>query len=274
MTMTGTKRSRVFSKKNTMMVPRYEGFSFDSDGLLRFRSQIYIPANDKLRMLILSEAHRVVYMAHLGVTKMRVDLKPLFFSRGMKANIVNYVARCLECQQVKVEHRHPAGLLQPHAIPESKWEIISMDFIVGLPLMERIHDLIFVVVDILTKSSHFIPVRTMYQAPNIGIFFISEIVRLHGVPKRIIYNQGSVFIGRFWTSFQEALGTQLNFSIAYHSETDGQTEQMNQNLEDMLCMYVMDQQKCWEEFLPLVEFTYNNSYQSTIKMAPFEFLYG
>jgi hypothetical protein len=75
-------------------------------------------------------------------------------------------------------------------------------------------------------------------------------------------------------SFQEALGTQLNFSIAYHPETDGQTERMNQTLEDMLCMYVMDQQKCWEEFLPLVEFAYNNSYQSTIKMAPFEFLYG
>jgi transposase InsO family protein len=94
------------------------------------------------------------------------------------------------------------------------------------------------------------------------------------MPKKIISDQGSVFTGRFWTSFQEALGTQLNFSTAYHPETDNQTERMNQSLEDMLRMYVMDQQKNWEEFLPLVEFTYNNSYQSTIKMAPFEFLYG
>jgi hypothetical protein len=192
----------------------------------------------------------------------------------MKADIVNFVARCLECQQVKVEHRHPTGLLQPQAIPESKWEVISMDFIVGLPLMARRHNSIFVVVDTLTKSAHFIPVRTTYQTPDIVRIFISEIVRLHGVPKNIISDRGSVFTGRFWMSFQEALGTQLNFSTAYHPETDGQTERMNQTLEDMLRMYVMDQQKHLEEFLPLVEFAYNNSYQSTIKMAPFEFLYG
>ena len=120
--------------------------------------------------------------------------------------MVNLVARCLECQQVKAEHRHPTGLLQPHAIPKSKWEVISMDFIVGLPLMERRHDSIFVVVDTLTKSAHFIPVRTMYQAPNKRRVFISEIVRLHGMPKKIIFNRGSVFTGRFWTSFPRGLG--------------------------------------------------------------------
>jgi hypothetical protein len=137
-------------------------------------------------MLILSEVHREVYMAHPRVVKMRADLKPLFFWKGMKEDIVNYVARCLECHHVKAEHRHPAGLLQPHAIPESKWEVISMDFIIGLPLTTRRHDSILVVVDTLTKSAHFIPMRSTYQAPNIDRVFISEIVRLHGVPKRII----------------------------------------------------------------------------------------
>jgi len=91
--------------------------------------------------------------------------------------------------------------------------------------------------------------------------------------KRIIYDIGSMFTRCFWTIFQEALGTQLNFSTAYHPETDRQTKRMNQILEDMFCMYVMDQQKHWEEFLPLVEFKYNNNYQGTIKMTPFEFLY-
>jgi transposase InsO family protein len=99
-------------------------------------------------------------------------------------------------------------------------------------------------------------------------------VRLHGVPRNTKYDHGSVFKGRFWTSFQEALGTQLNFSTTYHPETDGKIERMNQILEDMLQMYVMDQQKHWEEFFPLVEFSYNNSYQSIINMASFEFLYG
>jgi hypothetical protein len=102
-----------------------------------------------------------------------------------------------------------------------------MDFIVGLPLTARRHDSIFVVVDTLTKSAHFMLVCTTYQAPDIDRVFIREIVRLHGVPKRIISDRGLVFTGQFWTSFQEALGTELNFSNAYHPETEGQTKRMN-----------------------------------------------
>jgi hypothetical protein len=111
----------------------------------------------------------------------------------MKTYIVNYVVRCIECQNVKVGHRHPTGLLQPHAIPESKWEVISMDYIVGFPLTVRIHDSIFVVIDTLTKSAHFILVRTTYHALDIARFVFSDIVILHGVPRKIIFDRGSVF---------------------------------------------------------------------------------
>jgi hypothetical protein len=93
------------------MVPRFEGYTLDNDGLLRYNNKIYILPNGELIILILSEAHRAVYMAHPGVMKMRVDLNPLFLWKGMKEDIVTYVARCLEFQQVKVEHRHIAGLL-------------------------------------------------------------------------------------------------------------------------------------------------------------------
>ena len=154
----------------------------------------------------------------------------------MKSDIVNYVAKCLECQLVKVEHRHRAGLLQPHAIPMYKWEIISMDFIVALSITPIIHDSIFFIVDTLTKSAHFIPVKTTYQAPDIAKVFINEIVILHGVRRKIIFDRGSMFTGRFWTSFQAALGTQLNFSTTYHPKTDGQTNRVNKILEDMLHM--------------------------------------
>ena len=106
----------------------------------------------------------------------------------MKADIVNFVARCLACQQVMAEHIHPTCLLQPHAIPELKWQVISMDFIVGLPLTARRHDSIFVVVDTLMKSAHFIPVRMTYQAPDIARVFIYDIARFHGVPERIVSN--------------------------------------------------------------------------------------
>jgi len=131
-----------------------------------------------------------------------------------------------------------------------------------------------VVVDTLMKSAHFIPIRMTYQAPDIAIIFANEVVRLHGVPRKIVSGRGSLFTRCFWTSFQEDLGTQLNFSTSYHPETDGQIERMNQILEDMPRMYVMDQHKRWEGFLPLVEFAYNNNYQSSIKMETFEFLYG
>jgi hypothetical protein len=134
-----------------------------------------------------------MYMAHPRVMNMKEDLNILFFWKGMKSYIVSYVERCLECQQVKVEHRHPTGLLQPHVIPKPKWEVISMEFIVGLPLTTRRHDSIFMVVDTLTKSTHSIPVHMTYQAPYIARVFVSEIVRLDGVPRRIIFDWGSMF---------------------------------------------------------------------------------
>jgi hypothetical protein len=152
----------------------------------------------------------------------------------MKTYIVNYVARFLECQQVKAEHRHPTCLLQPHTIPESKWEVLSMDLIVGFPLTTRRHNYVFVVVDTLTKSVHFIPVHMTYQAPDIATIFVNDIVRFNCVSRKIINDRGSIFIGHFWTSFQEALGTKLNFGITYHTEIDGKTRRMNKFLEDML----------------------------------------
>jgi hypothetical protein len=120
-----------------MLVPKFEGFTVDNDELIRCNNQIYIPPNEELRILILNKAHSEVYMAHPRVTKMRAYLKPLFFCKGIKAGIVNYVAKCLEFQQVKTEHINQARLLQRNAIQESKWEVILMDFNVGFLLRTR-----------------------------------------------------------------------------------------------------------------------------------------
>ena len=136
------------------------------------------------------------------------------------------------------------------------------------------HNAILVVVDRLTKSAHFISVRDTYEVADVARVFINEIIRFHGVPKKIISDRDPRFTSRFWNCMQSALGTQLNLSTTYHLETDGQTERVNQVLEDMLRMYVMDQQSRWEKYLPLVEFAYNNSYHSSIGMPPFEALYG
>ena len=256
------------------MGPKFEGYELEADGLLRYQGRMYIPEEGDIRETILKEAHRAVYCAHPGVKKMYADMKQLFFWAGMKSDVVKFVAKCLECQQVKADHHHRAGLLQPHDIPMLKWEVISMDFMVGLPLTSHRHDSIMVIVDKLTKTAHFIPVKETYDVTDVTRVFINEVVRLHGFPKKIISDRDSRFTSRFWTSLQSALGTQLNLSTAYHPETDGQTERVNQVMEDMLRMYVMDQQTHWEKHLPLVEFAYNNSYHSSIGMPPYEALYG
>jgi ribosomal protein L21E len=192
----------------------------------------------------------------------------------MKREVAEYLARCLECQLVKAEHQHPAGLLQPLPIPEWKWEIISLDFITGLPRNAKQNDSIMVVVDKLSKAAHFIPVKSTYKAINIAEIFMKEIFRLHGIPKVIISDRDVKFTGNFWKALFQGLDTKLNFSTAFHPQTDGQTERVNQVLEDMLRMYVMNQPKKWEEYLHLVEFAYNNSYHASSKFSPFEVLYG
>jgi hypothetical protein len=154
-------------ENEVMQIPKYARHTLDKERPLRFNGRIFVPLNEEMHDLILQEAHKEIYMPHLGVKKMNVDLKPLFFWKGMKKYMVNFVVRCLECQQVKDKHSHPGSLLQPRAILDSKWEIILMDFIVGLPLTTRSHNSIFVVVNMLTKSAHCILVHTTYQAPNI-----------------------------------------------------------------------------------------------------------
>eukprot|EP00253_Pinus_taeda_P010727 PITA_10727 len=176
--------------------------------------------------------------------------------------------------EIKAEHQHPARLLQPLPIPEWKWEVISMDFITGLPKTKRNNDSIMVVVDKLSKVAHFIPVQSTYKAVQIAHVFMQNIFRLHGLPKTIISDRDVKFTSAFWRALFAELGTQLNFSTAYHPQTDGQTERVNQIVEDMLRACVMQKPAQWEDYLHLVEFAYNNGYHTSIQMSPFEVLYG
>ncbi|WMV32392.1 hypothetical protein MTR67_025777 [Solanum verrucosum] len=156
-------------------------------------------------------------------------------------------------------------------IPECKWEIIAMDFVVGL--LGK-YDSIWVVVDRLTKSSHFIPGRTYYSIQRLAKVYVKEIVRLHGVPLSIISDHGTQFTSKFWGKLYEELGTQLTFRTALHPQTDGQSERTIQMLEDICRAYVIDFGKHWDKFLLLCEFSYNNSNHSNIHMEPFEAIYG
>ncbi|KAL5857455.1 hypothetical protein ACOSQ3_004913 [Xanthoceras sorbifolium] len=157
---------------------------------------------------------------HPGSTKMYRDLRTQYWWSGMKRDVVDFVNRCMTCQQVKAEHQVPSGLLQSIPIPEWKWDRITMDFVIGLPLTRSQHDAIWVIVDRLTKSAHFLPVRIDYSLDRLAELYIKEIVRLHRVPAFISADRDPKFTSRFWKKFQEALGTRLSFSTAFHPQTD------------------------------------------------------
>ncbi|KAL5786007.1 hypothetical protein ACOSQ2_008399 [Xanthoceras sorbifolium] len=211
---------------------------------------------------------------HPGSTKMYRDLRTQYWWSGLKRDVIEFVNRCMTCQRVKAEHQVPSGLLQPISIPEWKWDRITMDFVTGLPLTRSKQDSIWVIVDRLTKSAHFLPIRTDYSLDRLAELYIREIVRLHGVPTSIISDRDPRFTSRFWKKFQEALGTRLNFSTAFHPQTDGQSERVIQVLKDMLMSYIINFEGSWVDHLPLIEFGYNNSFQTSITMAPYEALYG
>ncbi|GJS65062.1 putative reverse transcriptase domain-containing protein [Tanacetum coccineum] len=222
----------------------------------------------------MDEAHTSKYYVHPGADKMYYDLRDLYLWLGMRRNIAEYVSKCLTCSKIKAEHQKPSGLLQQPEIPEWKWEKITMDLVTKLPKSSSGYDAIWVVVDRLTKSAHFLPIREDYKTEKLARIYINEIVARHGVPVSIISDRDGRFASHLWQALQKALGTKLNMSTAYHPETDGQSERTIQTLEDMLRACVMDFGGSWDTHLPLVEFSYNNSYHKSIKCAPFKALYG
>nr|KYP69549.1 Retrotransposable element Tf2 [Cajanus cajan] len=206
-------------------------FTLGVDGVLRFKNRVCVPSDPTLRCLILEEGHGSKLSFHPGATKMYQDLRKIFWWPRMKKDIAAFVSACLVCQKAKIEHQKPSGLLQPLSIPEWKWDSISMDFVVALPRTRRGHDSIWVIVDRLTKSAHFLPINIRYSLERLARLYINEIVRLHGIPSSIVSDRDPRFTSRFWESLQRALGTQLRLSLAYHPQTDGQTERTIQSLE-------------------------------------------
>nr|GFA56545.1 retrotransposable element Tf2 [Tanacetum cinerariifolium] len=180
-------------------------FEIRSNGIRYHDKRIWLPLHGGLRDLIMHESHKSKYSINPGSTKMYQDLRKLYWWSNMKADIATYVSQCLTCAKVKAEHLKPSGLLQQPEIPEWKWENKKIDSI------EKLAEL-----------------------------YLKEIVCKHGVPVSVISDRDSLFTSRFWVSLQKALGTQLDLSIAYHPETDGESERTIQTLEDMLRACVID----------------------------------
>ncbi|KAJ0576646.1 putative nucleotidyltransferase, Ribonuclease H [Helianthus annuus] len=273
-------REAQFSSTNEgSLIVEIRGASIDqlvtkSDGLQYYLNRIRVPDRDNLRELIMNEAHKSKYSIHPGADKMYHDLRTSYWWPGMKKDIASYVSKCLTCSKVKAEHQRPSGLLEQPEIPVWKWDSIAMDFITKLPRTSSGHDSIWVIIDRLTKSAHFLPIREDFKVEKLARVYTDEIICRHGIPLDIVSDRDGRFTSRLWQTFQSAMGSHLNLSTAFHPQTDGQIERTIQTLEDMLRSCVIDFGGSWDAHLPLIEFSYNNNYHSSIQMAPFEALYG
>ncbi|KAJ9563463.1 hypothetical protein OSB04_008623 [Centaurea solstitialis] len=262
------------NQKRERIKGQVDQLAADSRGLLTRYGRVWVPASCEARQTLLDEAHKSKFSIHPGATKMYRDLRTDYWWPGMKRDVAKYVEKCLTCLRVKAEHQKPHGKLQPLEIPEWKWEHVTMDLVTGLPRTVRKHDAIWVVVDRLTKSAHFIAIREASSSEVLADVYVREIVARHGVPVTVISDRDVRFTSLFWSKFHEELGTKLQFSTAFHPQTDGQSERTIRTLEDMLRACVLDFGGSWESHLPLVEFSYNNSFHASIGMPPYEMLYG
>ncbi|GJR72667.1 putative reverse transcriptase domain-containing protein [Tanacetum coccineum] len=215
-----------------------------ADGTLCLNNRSWLPCYGDLRTLVMHESHKSKYSIHPGSDKMYQDLKQLYWWPNMKANIATYISKCLTCAKVKAEHQKPFGLLVQPEIPEWKWEKITMDFVTKLPKTANGYDTIWVIIDRLIKSAHFLPMRENDPMEKLMKLYMKEVVTRHRVPVSIISDRDGRFTSLFWQALHKALGTRLDMSTAYHPETDGQSERTIQTFKDI------------------------------IKAAPFEALYG
>jgi transposase InsO family protein len=170
----------------------------------------------------------------------------------MKEDVIAYVQSCVNCQMSKPEHTPSPGLLQPLPVPVSPWSSIGIDFITGLPRSEG-KDVIMVVVDCFTKFAHFLPLSHPYTASTVAQCFFEKIYTLHGLLNSIITDRDPIFTSNFWRELLKHFGVKLNMSSAYHPQTDGQTERVNQCLEHYLRSMLLDHPKKWTYWLPLAQ---------------------
>ena len=257
---------------NTDFVRRHElvqegGFWYKGD-------QLAVPAGKELRKECIALVHTPPYCGHLGGNRTFQAARQLFWWVGMKGDALAFVKDCGLCQRNKHPNHKPFGFLQPLRVPDFRWESVSMDFIVQLPMTKNGKDAILVFVDRLSKMVHFAATNTTVTAEDTAKLFRHEVFRLHGMPREIISDRDTRFTSAFWKEVCRLLSIRQGLSTAYHPQTDGQTERTNRILEDMLRHYVNPTLDDWDEHLDAVEFAVNNAWQESIRTTPFFLNYG
>jgi hypothetical protein len=243
-------------------------------GLIIEDGKILVPSTERARTLILHECHDKPTGGHLGRDKTLGSVKLRFKWKGMDQMVENYVTSCIKCQQNKPSNQLPAGKLMPLSIPDRPWKQIGIDFIGPLPKSRGGMDGIAMIVDRFTKMKHPIPINMKLTAPQAVMLVVKNIVRLHGVPEVIVSDRDVRFTAGFWKEFWGCWQTKLGMGTAYHPKTDGQTERENRTLIEMVKSFVAEDQKDWDEHLPLLELAMNSAKQSSTGESPFMMMYG
>ena len=243
------------------------------DGLILFRGKVYVPKDNDLRRRIVELHHDSLAAGHPGRWKTYELVSRNYWWPGMSVYVEKYVSGCDKCQRTKNRNQRTHGLLQPNTVPTAPWQIISCDLITQLPKSSGF-DAIFVVVDRLTKQAHFIPTTSDVDSPGIADLFVSSVWKYHGTPREVISDRGPQFAAKFLRQVFRRLGIKSALSTAYHPQTDGQTERVNQELEQYLRAFINHRQSDWASLLPMAEFSHNTKAHAATKTSPFQLVYG
>lgn len=229
------------------------------NGIMRFKNKIWIGAAPSLHHRIISSLHDSPVGGHSGIPVTLRRLRQYFSWKGMKTVVHSFVKSCSICQQAKPDRAKYPGLLQPLPVPEGAWQVVSLDFVEGLP-KSATYSVILVVVDKFSKYSHFIPLAHPFSAVSVAQAFMVNIYKLHGLPQALVSDRDRIFTSNVWQHLFRLAGVKLQMSSAYHPQTDGQTERVNQCMETFLRCFVQACPKQWVRWLHLAEFWYNTSW--------------
>jgi len=235
--------------------------------MVTYERRIYIPDSNTLKLNLAQQCHDAKVAGHFGGDKTLDLIKRNYYWPNMEEWVRNYIRTCDAYQRNKTARHRKYGKLVPLEIPSRSWEQISVDFITDLPNVKG-YNQCWVIVDMFTKMAHFIPLKNR-KAKELALIFVREVWRLHGLPKRVISDPDTVFMSSFWSEVMRLLEVELDKSSAYHSQSDGQTEPVNQVLEHYLRTYGMWDQDDWVDLLPFEEFCYNNTIHTATKQTQF-----
>ena len=243
------------------------------DGLLLFQGRLIVPDVDQLRTALIREAHEQLSTAHPGNRKTIRLLTNRYYWKGLAATVERFIRNCHACRRANAPRDRVPGLLNPLPIPQRPWQHVTMDF-QSFPTDTHSYDTVFVVIDRLSKQAFSIPCFKTTTAKDMARLYIQNIYRVRGAPESIVSDRGPQFVSAFWDEFCRILGVQLKLSTAFHPETDGQTEIMNQYLAQRLRPFISYYQDDWSELLPIMDYAQLTLPHESIGMSPFELLYG